>query len=131
MKAFNTAVQKLALRGVSVLASSGDDGVANQRAREDDGYCGFYPSFPASSPYVLAVGATRGPGGPPPLLAALLDLIWRLRLPLLGAPAPLLDFLRYPWVLDSSRLTEELGFTFQHSSREALAIMLRAKGMLA
>ena len=61
MKAFNVAVQKLALRGVSVLASTGDDGVANQRAREDDGYCGFYPSFPASSPYVLAVGATRGP----------------------------------------------------------------------
>ena len=61
MKAFNTAVQKIALRGVSVLASTGDDGVANQRARQDDGYCGFYPSFPASSPYVLAVGATRGP----------------------------------------------------------------------
>ena len=61
MKAFNVAVQKLALRGVSVLASTGDDGVANQRARQDDSFCGFYPSFPASSPYVLAVGATRGP----------------------------------------------------------------------
>ena len=51
MAAFNTAAQKLALRGVSILASTGDDGVANQRARQEPGFCGFYPSFPASSPY--------------------------------------------------------------------------------
>ena len=82
MQAFNTAAQKLAVRGVTFLASTGDDGegarvlfdrvfrarltcalllvvwkgVANQRARQDDGFCGFYPSFPATSPYVLAVG---------------------------------------------------------------------------
>jgi len=67
---------------------------------------------------------------PPALLAALVDLIWRLHLPVLGAPSPMLDFLRYPWVLDSTRLTGELGFSFRYSSREAITTMLRAKGVL-
>jgi UDP-glucose 4-epimerase len=100
---------------------------------EQQGRGAFNIAPPDTLPMSEALGLAGKPvlRLPAPLLAALLDLIWRLRLPLLGAPAPLLDFLRYPWVLDSSRLTEELGFTFQHSSREALAIMLRAKGMLA
>ena len=47
-------------RGVTVLAASGDDGVANFLARDTPGLCGYDPSFPASSPYVLAVGGTEG-----------------------------------------------------------------------
>jgi tripeptidyl-peptidase-1 len=48
--------------GVTILVSSGDDGVSNFHARYfGKGYCGYYPSFPASNPYVLAIGGTQGP----------------------------------------------------------------------
>ncbi|KAL6080160.1 Prokumamolisin, activation domain containing protein [Balamuthia mandrillaris] len=58
---FNTDVCKLGLQGLTIMVSSGDDGVANFEARDDPSMCGFSPSFPATSPYVVAVGATQGP----------------------------------------------------------------------
>jgi tripeptidyl-peptidase-1 len=61
MSVFNTEVQKVGLQGVSVMVATGDDGVANFAASTNASYCGYYPSFPATSPYVTAVGATQGP----------------------------------------------------------------------
>jgi subtilase family serine protease len=48
---------------------AGDDGVGNFPARQGAQYCGFNPSFPASSPYVVAVGATQGPEAGNPEIA--------------------------------------------------------------
>ncbi len=62
-KRVNVEFMKLGLRGVTVLVASGDDGVANFPARTNKIQCGFNPSFPASSPYVLAVGSTQFKGG--------------------------------------------------------------------
>lgn len=59
--AFNTEAMKLGVQGVTIVVSSGDDGVANFQARTNPKKCGYNPSFPASSPYVTAVGATMGP----------------------------------------------------------------------
>ncbi len=59
--AFNTEAMKLGTQGVTITVSSGDDGVANFQARTNPKKCAYNPSFPASSPYVLAVGATQGP----------------------------------------------------------------------
>jgi tripeptidyl-peptidase I len=58
---FNTEAMKLGAQGVTIMVSSGDDGVANFQARKNPNKCGYNPSFPASSPYVTAVGATQGP----------------------------------------------------------------------
>jgi len=55
---------------------------------------------------------------------------WYLELPLLKAPASFLDFMRYPWVLDSSRLRDELGYEFRYSTRETFEIMVRNKGIV-
>merc|ERR1712063_141352 len=65
MNSFNTEAMKL-VQGISIFVSSGDDGVANFQARGDVSNCGYVPSFPATSPYVTAVGATQGGinGGP-------------------------------------------------------------------
>eukprot|EP00597_Dinobryon_sp_UTEXLB2267_P003059 CAMPEP_0170068434 /NCGR_PEP_ID=MMETSP0019_2-20121128/7411_1 /TAXON_ID=98059 /ORGANISM="Dinobryon sp., Strain UTEXLB2267" /LENGTH=565 /DNA_ID=CAMNT_0010276079 /DNA_START=27 /DNA_END=1724 /DNA_ORIENTATION=- len=60
-KSFNTEAMKLGVQGVTILVSSGDDGVANFQARSNPRKCGYNPSFPATSPYVTAVGATQGP----------------------------------------------------------------------
>ena len=95
LDSFNTEIMKLSLQGVTVVAASGDDGVANFVARGDTSKCSygnfsmcniyrvynvivildytFYlqlhirtwiryvdPIFPASNPYVLAVGGTQG-----------------------------------------------------------------------
>jgi tripeptidyl-peptidase-1 len=61
LTSFNVVAQKLGLRGVSIFVSSGDDGVANERARDNSSNCGYFTSFPTSSPFVTSVGATQGP----------------------------------------------------------------------
>lgn len=53
--------KQLAARGVSVLVSSGDNGVGPQGAcysNKDDRTYMFLPAFPASCPWVTSVGAT-------------------------------------------------------------------------
>jgi UDP-glucose 4-epimerase len=80
-----------------------------------------------------AVALTKKPALylPGKLAELLIDVSWRLRLPFLNAPPSFVDFLRYPWVLDSTRLRDELGYVFRYSTRETLEIMLRAKKVIA
>ena len=58
---FNTEAMKLGTQGVSIFVSSGDDGAAGSSARNNPLKCAYSPSFPATSVYVTAVGATQGP----------------------------------------------------------------------
>jgi len=57
---------KLALHGISVVAASGDEGAVgivdgdDEDCREVDGTAIYSISFPASAPYVTAVGGTMG-----------------------------------------------------------------------
>lgn len=60
IQTFEKEAIKLAMIGTTLLASSGDDGVAGSAAVCKSSSCGYYPMFPASSPYVTAVGATEG-----------------------------------------------------------------------
>lgn len=57
--AFDDIALKLGLMGVTLVASSGDDGAISSSARTNPLRCGYAPSFPASSPYVVAVGGTK------------------------------------------------------------------------
>jgi len=57
-------------------------------------------------------------------------LMWKLQLPFLKAPPGFLDFMCWPWVMDSSRVQQETGYSFRYSSRETVEIMLRAKGVI-
>ena len=59
LNAFSTQAIKLGAMGVTILVASGDDG-ANSRSVRTSGVlaCGYTPEYPASSPYVTAVGAT-------------------------------------------------------------------------
>ncbi|KAH9022820.1 subtilisin-like protein [Lactarius pseudohatsudake] len=52
----------LGVRGVSVLIATGDDGVGHGDCRADDGSVRFIPLWPATCPYVTAVGGTTGYG---------------------------------------------------------------------
>ena len=56
--AFNTIAIKLGLRGITITVSSGDDGALSSSARKNPLGCAYHPSFPATSPYVTAVGGT-------------------------------------------------------------------------
>jgi len=60
LNSFNTEAMKLGVQGVSIFVSSGDDGAPGTGARGDPSGCGYQPSFPATSPYITAVGATQG-----------------------------------------------------------------------
>ncbi|KAH9037110.1 subtilisin-like protein [Lactarius pseudohatsudake] len=49
---------KLGVRGVSVLVSSGNDGLGEGTCLKDDGTVRFMPRFPATCPHVTVVGGT-------------------------------------------------------------------------
>ena len=51
---------------------------------------------------------------------------WGLHLPIFDFPASLHDFVRYPWAIAPTRLTNEFGFKFRYSSEETLMIMWHA-----
>jgi tripeptidyl-peptidase-1 len=70
---FNQEAASLGASGVTIVVSSGDDGVANFGARSDKSQCGFHPSYPASAQYVVAVGATKGPEAGQPEVACQSD----------------------------------------------------------
>jgi tripeptidyl-peptidase I len=57
--AFNIVALKLNIMGTTILAASGDDGAHSRKVRNKmTSNCRYMPVFPASSPYVTAVGAT-------------------------------------------------------------------------
>ena len=61
-KAFTATAIKLGCMGVTILVASGEDG-ANRYQSKDEGRrkrlsCGYSPTWPATNPYVTAVGAT-------------------------------------------------------------------------
>jgi len=60
MNTFNDLAKQLAVVGVTIVAASGDDGAPGYSARNGNN-CKYMPIFPASSPYVVAVGGTMGP----------------------------------------------------------------------
>jgi len=57
-QAANRCFQKLGLQGVSIFAASGDDGTGKQGGTIFRRCQKFDPTWPASSPYLTAVGAT-------------------------------------------------------------------------
>lgn len=56
---FNNFAQKLGAIGITLVAGSGDDGVSRPSVRLFKRDCGYSPQFPASNPYVTAVGSTQ------------------------------------------------------------------------
>ena len=56
---FTREAMKLSVRGVTILASSGDDGAPSWDARNDPSKCAYRPLFPAGNPFVVSVGATK------------------------------------------------------------------------
>ena len=56
---FEESAKKLGVMGTTILVSSGDDGVSPHAARRDPSKCQYMPTWPASCPYVISVGATQ------------------------------------------------------------------------
>ena len=61
LQTFDATAMGLGAMGVTLLSAAGDDGVSGYLARGSPLFCGYYPQFPATSPYVTAVGGTQGP----------------------------------------------------------------------
>ena len=84
LTSFNTEAMKLGLLGITILVSSGDQGVSDvtpttNKCNYNSGSStlshttnniwtgnGYFPYFPATSPYVTSVGATMGPNNNQP-----------------------------------------------------------------
>ena len=59
-EAFNIAALKLSVQGTTIIVSSMDYGAMSWNYDTNTPLLGYYPQFPASSPYVTTVGGTRG-----------------------------------------------------------------------
>lgn len=53
------------------------------------------------------------------------NTMWRLRLS--EAPGPMVHFVRYPWVVDTSKITNELEFEFEKTTEEAFLTFAKNK----
>ncbi len=58
------------------------------------------------------------------LYRALIRLLWHLRIKIVEAPAGVVDYSSYPWVVDTTRAKNILGWKPRYTSRQALRIML-------
>jgi UDP-glucose 4-epimerase len=61
------------------------------------------------------------------LLVPVLRLLWRLNV-LIEAPAGMVDYMAYPWVLDISRARDLLGFEPEYSTEQTARIMFATHG---
>ncbi len=62
------------------------------------------------------------------MLYALAGLAWKLDLrQVIESPAPFLNYLAYPWLVDNRKIKEELGLEFRYGSRETLESFLAAR----
>jgi len=64
------------------------------------------------------------------ILKPMMSFTWRLKIPFYKIPPGFIDYIKYPWVLDSSRIQNELNFTFKYSSKETLDVLLRSKNII-
>jgi UDP-glucose 4-epimerase len=59
------------------------------------------------------------------LYSAFIWLLWHLHIKIAEAPAGIVDYTAYPWVLDTTRAKEKLGWKPRYTSKETLRIMLK------
>ncbi len=65
-------------------------------------------------------------GLPPAVIYPLTEAAWRIRCKsLTEAPAGLLDFIRYPWLIENSKLKKEIGFSYHYTTEQALDAFVR------
>ena len=55
-------------------------------------------------------------------------VMWRLRIPTVEGPPGIIDYTIYPWVLDTTRAKELLGWKPRYDTRETARIMLETHG---
>ncbi|MEW5947000.1 MAG: SDR family oxidoreductase [bacterium] len=53
------------------------------------------------------------------------NLLWLVRLS--DAPAPMVHFIRYPWVVSTEKIKRELGFSFRKTTKEAFVEFVEAR----
>ena len=103
-----------------------DDALAAFVAAVDRRAAGAFNIVPTRSIPLLAalhLAAKVPVPVPHPLAYPAADLLWSAGF--VDAPAGFIDFVRYPFLADGDKAQRELGFSAQHSSREALDAYLR------
>jgi hypothetical protein len=66
-------------------------------------------------------------GLPAGLVYPLVDLLWKLRFPLIEGPSAALDGIRYPWVVSGEQTRQVLGLGQRRSSEEVVRRMIEKR----
>ncbi len=74
---------------------------------------------------LLGSRLVRVPAG---LLTAIVAMAWKLRLRFISeVPPAMIDYIRWSWVLDGTKVTRETSFQYRYTAREAMEDFLRAR----
>ncbi|MBU4194845.1 MAG: NAD-dependent epimerase/dehydratase family protein [Actinobacteria bacterium] len=78
---------------------------------------------------IARMSGKRVIGFPPGFIYPSLDLLYRLRAPLIEGPSGMLDFIRYRWTISDAETRRVLGLGRFRSSRDVLRLMLESQGV--
>jgi len=53
-----------------------------------------------------------------------INAAWKLRLKFQKYPLGFMDYMMFPWILSSDKITNELGFKFRYSSKQTVSILI-------
>jgi UDP-glucose 4-epimerase len=85
---------------------------------------------PVSLRHITQRSGARVLNLPPGLIYLLASLAWKLRWRSLSeAPPAMLDYLRYPWVVDGSKVTRHTDFRYQHDGYAAIEAFLKDRSV--
>ena len=88
--------------------------------READGYFHVVGDRTISTKEVARIAGRRILALPSWLAYPLVGILYKLRFPLIEAPAPMLDFIRYRWVVSDQQSRQELNFTPNYTSADVI-----------
>ncbi len=88
--------------------------------READGYFHVAGEGTISTEEVAQIADRKIFALPSWLAYPLVDILYKLHFPLIEAPAPMLDFIRYRWVISTQQSCQKLNFTPKYTSADVI-----------
>ena len=61
------------------------------------------------------------------VLWAMMQLMWKFHFTKLESPPTIIDYLSHPWVVNTDRVRDELGYQMRYSSRDAVEAMIASR----
>lgn len=97
--------------------------------KENSGYFHAVGDGTLNTREIARMAGKRVINFPPGLIYPSIDMLYRLRAPLIEGPSGMMDFIRYRWTISNDKTRRILGMGNFRSSRDVLRLMLESHGI--